>query len=251
MNKKDLILEKAHDFSMAREPEFAVIFIHGIASNSSTFDKALEYLEGTDVAKRARFIAFDLLGSGKSYEGDELEYDYDDQLTALRNAISQLNLNIPIILVGHSMGTLIATRYASRYKNSVKKLILVSPPLYTEKDLENPAFAAATKVFRDAVSVKDRKILDKKSFNDSMEKIVLDKNNFKTICELETPAVLIYGKMDQFISSYNIPVLLEKNPKYITAVETDGRHGVSRDKYVEIGKILEGTFKQSPKGNVV
>ncbi len=239
MGKNDLILEKTHDFSRTKEPVLAVIFIHGIASDSSSFNKALNYLENAKLAEKMRFITFDLLGSGDSYESDDLEYDYKDQLTALNNAIKRLNLNIPIVLVGHSMGTLIVTRYANTYKKTIKELILVSPPLYTEKDLINPAFATATKIFREAVSVKDKKILEKKSFNNSMEKIVLDKKNFKVICGLKTPAVLVYGKLDQFISSYNIPIVLKENPKYITVIETDGRHGVSRDKYVVIGKILE------------
>lgn len=240
----DLKLVKAHDYCASREAKLAAIFIHGIASDSSTFDKALDYLEKSEKMKEVRFIAFDLLGSGKSYKDGELNYDYKDQLTALHNSIQSLELNVPMILVGHSMGTLIATRYATKYKNSVRELILISPPIYTEEDLENPAFKAGMKVFREAVSVKNHKILGEKSFNSSMEKIVNNKKNYATLTSLETPAVLIYGVQDQFIGSYNIPKLLKENPGRFTTIKTEGRHGVSRDKYTELFKVLEGALSE-------
>ena len=238
LNRK-LILKKTHDFSGSDEPKLAVIFIHGIASDSSTFTNALKYLEGTRSLKEVRFITFDLLGSGKSLKSDKLNYDYKDQLEALHNAILKLDLKVPLVLVGHSLGTFIVTRYADTYKKSVKKLILLSPPVYTEADLVNPAFEAGTKMFKDAVSLKNRKILKEKAFNNSMEKIVLDRRNYKVLAELKTPTVLVYGKMDQFISSYNIPKILKDNPKYLSAIKTDGRHGVSRDKYSKLVGILE------------
>lgn len=239
MFSRKLILSKTHDYSATKNPKLTAVFIHGIAADSGSFSNAIKYLEGTTSLKDIRFVAFDLLGSGKSRADNKLNYDYKDQLTALHNSIGKLNLSTPLVLVGHSMGTFIVTRYADTYKKSVKHLILVSPPIYTEKDLENPAFAAATKMFRDAVSVKNRKILEEKSFNNSMDKIVLDKKNYKTLANLKTYTTLIYGDMDQFIASFNIPKILKDNPKYITAIRTPGRHGVSRDKYSKMVGVLE------------
>ena len=239
MFSKKLILKKTYDHSAAREPKLTAVFIHGIASDSSSFTNAIKYLAGTTSLKDVRFVAFDLLGSGKSRSDDKLNYDYKDQLTALHNSIEKLHIDTPLVLVGHSMGTFIVTRYADTYKKSVKHLILISPPIYTMEDLENPAFAAAIKVFKDAVSVKNRKILDEKSFNNSMDKIVLDKKNYKTLANLKTHATLIYGDLDQFIAAYNIPRILQENPKYLTAIKTIGRHSVSRDKYTKLVGIIE------------
>ena len=237
--RKKLILKKTYDFSAVKKPNLTVVFLHGIASDSSTFSNTIKYLEGTRSLKNIRFVTFDLLGSGKSKKNDKLNYDYKEQLTALHNSIEKLKLSTPLILVGHSMGTFIAARYADTYKKSVKQLILISPPIYTEEDLKNPAFETAIKLFRDAVSLKNRKILEEKSFNESINNIVLDNKNYKTLANIKIKTTLIYGDMDRFIAVYNIPKILKDNPKYITAIKTIGRHGVSREKYQKMVGILE------------
>lgn len=236
---KSLKLTKTHDYVASEHSKAVAIFIHGIASDSSTFAHALEYLESKSSLSEVRFVAFDLLGSGKSYKDNSLNYDYNEQIEALHRAIEKLDLDVPMILVGHSMGTLIVTRYANNYPDGIKELVLLSPPIYTVSDLEDASFATGIKFFKDAVSLKNREILEEKSFNNSMEKIVLDKKNYENLASLKIPTTLIYGDIDQFIGAHNIPEILKKNPN-LSAIKTIGRHGVSRDKYTKLEKILEG-----------
>lgn len=239
MSNNKLKLTKTHDSCISNHPRLAVVMIHGIASDSSTYDHAIKYLNEQKSLSDIRLVTFDLLGSGKSPKDDSLNYDYKDQLEALHNSIEELKLNVPLVLVGHSLGTFIVTRYADTFKKSVNKLVLISPPVYTERDLDNPAFEMGIKMFRDAVSIRNRKVLEEKSFNNSMDKIVLNRRNYKVLAELTTPTVMIYGNMDQLIASYNIPRLVKQNSRHITAIQTDGRHGITRDKYTVLGKILE------------
>lgn len=233
-----LELKKTHDFC-AGEPKACVVMIHGIAADSSSYDKALKYLEGTRSLRDVRFVTFDLLGSGESYKSDKLDYNYKEQLEALGNSIEKLKLDVPLILVGHSMGTMIATRFATEHKKLVKQLILLSPPVYTEADLDNPAFNVAMNAFREAVSIKNRAILQEKSFNNSINHIVKNRKNYKRLRELTTPAVLIYGIEDGIIAPHNIPKVLKENPKYLSAIRTPGRHGISREKYSKMVTIIE------------
>ncbi|MBQ3263604.1 alpha/beta hydrolase [Candidatus Saccharibacteria bacterium] len=240
-----LELKKTHDFCVSGKPVLTVVLIHGIASNSATFSNALKYLEGTRSLKDIRFVTFDLLGAGKSYKNDRLEYNFKEQLDALHRSIEKLNLNTPLILVGHSMGTLITTRYADTHKKKVKKLILVSPPVYTEDDLDNPAFEVALKAFNDAVKVKVHGITKEKSYQNFMKNIVCNRKNYKVLSELKTPAMLIYGELDQIIAPRNIPKVVRENKKYLSAIKTVGRHGMSREKYNKIREILEEEINET------
>ena len=237
--KLPLELKKTHDYCPSGQAKLTVVFIHGIAADSSSFTKTLEYLEGTVSLKNVRFVAFDLLGSGASYKNDKLDYDYRDQLEALEKSLAKLKITTPLVIVGHSMGTLIATKYAYDHKKAVQQLILCSPPVYTEADLDNPAFEVAMIGFKNAVSIKNRSILKEKSFNNSITKIVENRKNYKRLSELTTPAVLIYGDLDQIIAPRNIPKIVKSNAKYLSAIKTPGRHGMSHEKYAKIKNILE------------
>ena len=235
---KPLELKKTHDFCASKKPKLTVVMIHGIASDSTTFRNALKYLEGTKSLNDVRFVTFDLLGSGSAYKSAKLKYNYDEQLGALNRSLKNLQIDTPLVLVGHSMGTLIATRYAATHKKAVQELILCSPPVYTEADLDNPAFAVAIKGFKDAVSVKNKKILTDRAFNNSMEYIVMNRKNYDTLKNITIPTTLIYGDADPIIASFNIPNLIKQN-KCLTRVKTLGRHGMSRPKYTKLREILE------------
>ena len=240
MKKDEIQLEKTHDYCSAREPKLTVVMIHGIASDSSAYDNALEHLEADTKLNDVRFVTFDLLGSGRSAKNDSFNYDYDEQLQALQNSLRKLNIKTPLILVGHSLGTFIVTRYTSLHKDEVFKLVLISPPVYTKSDLSNPVFVEAAKQFKNAVTSKNKENFDESVFDKSMENIVFDENNFNVLAEIRTPTTMIYGQEDQIIASYNYPQLLKKNPDYLTAISTDGKHGVTKDKYTVLSELLEG-----------
>jgi pimeloyl-ACP methyl ester carboxylesterase len=188
-------------------------------------------------------VTFDLLGSGKSLKDDSLEYNYDEQIEALHNAIIELGTDTPIVLIGHSLGTFIVTRYAKTYPDSIQKLILVSPPIYSPKDFDNPAFWAGIDMFKKVLGAKNPEVLKEKAFNNSMENIVLCRDNYQTLAEIKVPTTLIFGTEDRIIASHNIPSIIKKN-KNLKAIPTIGHHGVTKDKYTKIATILEETISE-------
>ena len=92
MNLLDLELTKTNDFCKNKEPKLTVVLIHGIASDSHSFDKAIDYFKNDNNLDDIRFVSFDLLGSGKSLKSDELDYNYQEQLSAMHRAIKNLNV---------------------------------------------------------------------------------------------------------------------------------------------------------------
>ncbi|MEP6844116.1 MAG: alpha/beta fold hydrolase [Pseudolysinimonas sp.] len=102
-----------------------VVMIHGIASSSVTFENVVPLIEGSH-----RVIAIDLLGFGDSPAPTDANYTIEDHVAALTRTINSLRLRTPFVLVGHSMGSLIAIRYAAVRRARLRRLVLVSPPIY-------------------------------------------------------------------------------------------------------------------------
>ncbi|MDQ1550865.1 MAG: hypothetical protein QOD50_287 [Actinomycetota bacterium] len=106
-----------------------VVLLHGVASSSVTFQNVLPLIEGAH-----RAITIDLLGFGESPIPPNAEYTLAEHVLAVSETIDSLKLRTPFALVGHSMGALIAARYAARNPKRVNKLVLVSPPIYLSPD---------------------------------------------------------------------------------------------------------------------
>lgn len=233
-----LKLAKTYDNCVSKTPKLTVVCVHGIADDSSRFIKPLEYLEGTTSLKDIRFVRFDLLGSGKSAKSDKLKYDYKDQVEALYNSIKALKLKTPLVLMGHSMGCLISTRFTNENKRMVKELILISPPVFRPEEFESPRFVAGKDGFKKLMILKNPIYKDDVAFNNELDSIVFNKKNYNLYLNLTRPTTIIYGAADQIIAGYNIPGLIKENPK-ITAIKTAGTHGIGHDKYTKLVPILE------------
>lgn len=241
-----LKLAKTFDLSRCDNPKLTAVFIHGIAASSKSFDGLFGYIVENDVLDSTRIVAFDLLGSGKSLSSDKLEYNYDEQIEGLYNAIKDLNSDGPLILVGHSMGTMIVTRFASLYPELVDSLVLISAPVYHKDDIENPLFKKAMNGFRNAIGAKKNTVSDSKAFNNEIKNIVSDTKNYDYLLRLDKPTVIIYGELDRIIASFNLPQLLKANTN-IKAIKTAGAHGVSKEKYTKIVSTLNKLSKKEVK----
>ncbi len=241
---RPLKLAKTHDFCPSGNPKLTAVFVHGIADDSSRFKKPISYLEGTTSLKDVRFVSFDLLGSGESSKSSKLNFDFKDQLTALENSLADLKIDAPLVLIGHSMGCLISTRFTDSHRRMVKELVLISPPVYRPEDFEKKQFTAGLEGFRKLMEIKNPIYKTDKAFDAEMKYIVSNKKNYEIYARLTRPTTIIYGMADKIIASFNIPGLLKENPK-ITAIKTPGAHGVGNDKYSKLVGILERILNEA------
>lgn len=79
------------------------------------------------LARKTRVCAYDRAGFGFSAEGP-LPRDLEAQITDLHALIREAKLPVPVILVGHSLGSNIVRGYARRHPEHVSALVLVDPP---------------------------------------------------------------------------------------------------------------------------
>lgn len=98
----------------------AVVLIHGLASDSGTWDLALPQLAQRGV----RAIAIDLLGHGGSDKAPG-PYRLDDFAASLQGFVAELGLG-RATLCGHSLGGAIAVHFGYHYPESLERLVLVS-----------------------------------------------------------------------------------------------------------------------------
>ncbi|MBC7868587.1 alpha/beta hydrolase [Candidatus Saccharibacteria bacterium] len=107
-----------------------IILLHGFLSSS----KYWNHLQPSLTDEGYRVIAIDLLGFGNAPKPRYSTYSYQEHIAHLDVVFEQLKLDKPFILIGHSMGALLATRYAVLHPDRVSSLALLHPPLY--KDIE-------------------------------------------------------------------------------------------------------------------
>ncbi len=103
----------------------AVVLLHGIAASGDDWRKVLPYLEPD-----FHCITIDLLGFGQSPKPQWLSYKLEDHLHSLDHTMHKLHLGRQFILIGHSLGSLLAARYASEHQPNLSRLFLLSPPVY-------------------------------------------------------------------------------------------------------------------------
>lgn len=109
-----------------------MVLLHGFGVSSHMFDELAERVQG-----RYRLLALDQRGHGDSEwagEGDYSRVAFVEDVEAFRKALGLERF----VLVGHSMGGLIAAAYAVQHPAQVSALVLVdSGPEAAEQGVEN------------------------------------------------------------------------------------------------------------------
>ena len=101
-----------------------VILVHGLPSSLNEWD----FLFSKLVHSGYRAIALDLLGHGDSGKPDDRNcYTADTAYEFFNVWINSLQLDAPFILIGHSFGGYISTKYAHDHPEKIRSLILIDP----------------------------------------------------------------------------------------------------------------------------
>lgn len=113
------------------QPRLQVIFLHGI-TGSRRFFASLEDRLRSDPT-RASTLSFDLPGFG---DNKDLDYGYTaaDQLRFITKLINERFPSGEVILIGHSLGGVLALAWAAEYLPRASRLVLLNTPLGESRD---------------------------------------------------------------------------------------------------------------------
>lgn len=110
------------DVKPVGEIKKTIVMFHGKNFGGFYFEPIIKEL----VAKGYRVIAPDQIGFGKSSKPARFQYSFPALARMTDSLLVEAGVT-DFTLVGHSMGGMVATRYALLYPAKVKKLILVNP----------------------------------------------------------------------------------------------------------------------------
>jgi pimeloyl-ACP methyl ester carboxylesterase len=115
-----------------------IVLLHGIGSNAQSYVPLMQALAG-----RYFTLAWDAPGYGSSQELAQEWPDASDYAAALDRMLDRVRIS-RCVVAGHSLGALVAARYAVTARERIAALILISPALGygSEKGAPLPAGVA-------------------------------------------------------------------------------------------------------------
>lgn len=105
------------------------VLLHGLTGSGDWFGAGFDSL-----ADHARLVVPDLLGFGRSMDLDREDFSLEAHVAALDEMLDDLGLaDVPLTVVGHSMGAALAVHWAARRPNTARVTLLCAP-LYTSRE---------------------------------------------------------------------------------------------------------------------
>ncbi len=234
-----------------------VLLLHGMASSSRYWENYLEKLSASH-----RVIALDLLGFGRSPQS-ATGYMPETHAQAIATTLKHLEVNEPVIIVAHSMGALIALKFAVLYPKRVKALILIGMPIYltpkeaqtditrSKKTLKFTYYGMTSHVLcttwcyllrpisKHIAPLYLRKWPKKvaqdsvlhtwRSYSESLANVIEQQDAHEALLKLKMPTTLLYGDQDSQVVLKNAKAL-HHLPKNIRLEILAGTHNLPLEK---------------------
>ena len=227
------------------------MLLHGIASSSVTFEYVVPL-----ITEYHHAISIDLLGFGESPAPPDATYTIEEHVAALHRTIRKLGLR-RFTLVGHSMGALIATRYAATHRRAITRLVLVSPPVYVDQGafgapIDRATMGLYSRVYEFLRSNKEftiqaaaglarlspiKNLLDVSernwaAFVASLEKTIESQTTVTDLVNVTAPIHLVYGTLDPFLHPAGLRLV--ENLRGVTTHKVQGVDHVIRPRMARV-----------------
>ncbi len=232
-----------HRKRRAKRAGTTYLLLHGLGDTAALWDKTL-----TELPKNAGYITLDLLGFGKSPVASWSAYDARSQARSVRATCRLLGVTGPLVVVGHSLGGLVAVELAHRYPRTVSRLILCSPPLYETSDDQNRAQESLLRRFYEQISKQPKLIVDTyalgqrigfapaslnvsltnvENFIASLQSAIINQRTIPALEKISKPITIIGGVFDPLII-HSMYAKLARKGKNITVVTIPTGHIINQ-----------------------
>ncbi len=206
-----------------------MLFLHGLGNSGSAWDDVIRALP-----KDIRIVSVDLIGFGQSPRPKWAVYSAKSQARSVLATLVKLRIATPLIIVGHSLGALVAIEMAKRYPLLVDNLILCSPPLYRNdptrplqsdnilKSMYKTAWRYPEKFARLAAIASKYKLINKvfnvtseniDSYMAALHAMVINQTSLEDAYRLKVPTTILRGSLDPIVVSQNLSHLSKVNNK--------------------------------------
>lgn len=232
-----------------RRSRATVVLLHGIGDSGATWEPLIVQLPDD-----LRIISVDLLGFGHSPAPTWLTYDMRVQARSVVMTLLRLGVRRPVVVIGHSMGSLVAIEMARRYPLSVRSLVLCSPPLYSDDErrrlLPNPnkllrrlyrLLVNNPKKVVDVSAIANRLKITGSAFHITRENVtvfmsalqagIIDQTALGDAMNLRQPLHMIHGRLDPLVIGANLKTVVAANEQALLTIVRGG-HEMNRA-YVE------------------
>lgn len=199
----------------ATESQPVIVALHGFLSSSNYWSRLERQLRTAGF----NVVAIDLLGFGKADKPSDSAYDYDSHVAYIHEALCKRGINQPFILMGHSMGALIAARFANMHPKKVARTILLHPPVYTSSEEARQTLRSTGMVYRFLLDSRFRGIAwgilrnvtfsviarhTKQSREQSLKNIIEAAELFNDLAAATAPTLLFNGTKDRYVYGTNL-----------------------------------------------
>jgi pimeloyl-ACP methyl ester carboxylesterase len=218
-------------FRAPKKPKATYVLIHGIGNTLHSWDEVVQSMPN-DV----RIIGIDLLGFGKSPRPTWAVYSAKTQARSVALTLLSMRLVQQPILVGHSLGALVAVEVAKLYPFVIKELILCSPPFYepeitddrrirTQDDMLRFLYRLARKhperlekyspkavklgLANRALNITSDTV---GSYMAALESSIINQTALQDIRQLKLPITIFYGALDPVVVAKHITKLANEMP---------------------------------------
>jgi len=130
----------------------AVVLLHGLSSSRATYDRVVRSLDEHVASGSIQVVNADLRGHGDSSHAPPDRYDAASYAGDVAALIEHVDAGA-VLVVGHSLGGVVACALAASHPRLVARLLLEDPPLFEGNDARRASspVAAFFPVFVDSV----------------------------------------------------------------------------------------------------